>query len=86
MSAAADKHGWDLNLPSDIVVRKEGAVNYASVNDRGAKFLFIAADNITKMKVSDEILKYGVTNCNSGVLSSRNNIKIQPLWTLVYSG
>lgn len=73
-------HGWDLNFPSNIVIWKQGNKNYASVRDRGAQLRFNANTSKEKMKVSKHLLKYGVTNCSGGVLSSQNNIKNKRLY------
>lgn len=76
-------HGWDLNLPSNIkIIYTEGGVKNpikAIVNDRGADLTFNGKFG-KKMKIINEQLRNGVTNCSTGVISSRTNIRNKKLY------
>lgn len=70
-------HGWDLNFPSKIKVTYEEEAKKpikAIVNDRGADLMFSGRSN-KNLKICKSQLHYGVTNCSSGILSSRTNIR-----------
>jgi RHS repeat-associated protein len=70
-------HGWDLNFPSNIEVFHPRIISNpitVIIHDRGADLSFkgwVRCD----MEINKKQLHYGVTNCSTGVLSSRTNIK-----------
>ena len=70
-------HGWDLNFPSDVKITYQQGLKdpvTAIVKDRGADLVFNGRFK-EKMKISKKQLQYGVTNCSTGILSSRTNIR-----------
>src|ERR1700722_13867631 len=70
-------HGWDFNFPSEIAFFKDGFTRYALVKDRGANLMFEcpASHHHANMHLQSKTFRYGVTNCNAGMLSKRYNIK-----------
>jgi len=74
-------HGWNLNLPSDVQIHESPEKKIsATVHDRGATFMFKHSPDKDRMRIRKKQLRYGVTNCSSGVLSSLNNIKNKRLY------
>lgn len=94
-------HGWDLNLPSKLRMSDETPVvpvNHfdwksvhiknpivAEINDRGMNLVFAGLCN-KDMKISDKQLKFGVTNCSTGILSSRTNIRNKKFYCASFGG
>jgi RHS repeat-associated protein len=70
-------HGWDLNLPSKITMFD---ITSAYVNDRGAILSFERRSRQAFLKIAKKQLRFGVTNCSTGELSSQTNIKNKKLF------
>lgn len=80
--------GWDLDFKTSITLglksidEDDNQVWYGLLNDRGAKLLFegpLHRNRSVTFDLDEKQLKFGVTNCASGAIGSRRNIKNKKL-------
>src|SRR3984885_10937050 len=79
---ARESNEWYFNLPGEIEIFENDKARFALLKEQGANFLFEGSlkEDIVTMKLIKKIFRYGVTNCSSGRLSSRHNLKNRRLF------
>ena len=68
---------WHFNIPGKIEIYESEKSRYALLKEHGASFLFKGAlkEHTVALELVGKIFNYGVTNCTSGRLSSRHNLR-----------
>lgn len=74
---AKEANEWHFNLPGKIEVFESDKARFALLKEHGASFLFKGdlKEHTVSLELLSKIFHYGVTNCTSGRLSSRHNLK-----------
>lgn len=68
-------YGWDINLPGQAAIVCSQSERTGLIKHGASLITFEGNRNKSSYDFSKKQLRYGVTNCSSGVLGARENIK-----------